>query len=720
MPKFPVSTHARHSAKHWGLAAFLGLARVAAPSVAAAQTRTIPADCSPINVKDPTYGAQGDGVTDDTAAIRKALIGDRTTAPLETQPDYYDPRPRVVYFPAGTYLVSDSLVWVGGALQLQGTGSSTVIQLKDSAAGFDDGTKKKPVLQTPAGNYSFKNHIFDLVVDTGKNNPGAVGIDWIDNNVGALRNVTVRSGDGKGITGIDLTRQWPGPSLLRGVTVQGFDYGVDVAGSEYGMTFEDLTLKGQNIAALRNRDNVLCIRKLHTEAVPLAIDNQTSNGLVLLLDSTLNGAGNVAFKNGGHAYVRHVTSTGFTTLLEEQGVAMPGTSVADERLTGSIQQLFPSPPRSLNLPIEELPTLVDEPAASWKKIDCDYQGCEGVLQDALDSGASTLYFQFGVRLIGGGTFKVPKTVKRIVGFGTHINTYDQYGLTFQVTEAAAEPLVIEHFAGSLNVLHDGPRSVVVRSAQLGYQAKPGAGKLFLDDVGTSSIATVPGQKVWAWQLNIEGDQLHIDNAGASVWVFGLKSERRGTIARTTQGGYTEFLGSLLYGTESWDANSPQAAFINVESSHSIIFAMSSYVTNGFYPNVVDETRDGVQKTLPSSSLDGRFMPLFVGYKTPPPSASGSGGSGGAGEIAGAAGSGAAGSGAAGSGARGSVGGDSTGGAGPGSAGAENAGAAAGSASHASSCGCRTPGGTRTRGGRLALALLLSGAAWRRARRRKAG
>ena len=53
------------------------------------------------------YGAKGDGITDDTAAINKAMAdqnrcgkdcGSSTT------------RPAIVYFPAGTYLVSSSII----------------------------------------------------------------------------------------------------------------------------------------------------------------------------------------------------------------------------------------------------------------------------------------------------------------------------------------------------------------------------------------------------------------------------------------------------------------------------------------------------------------------------------------------------------------------------------------------------------------------------------
>jgi hypothetical protein len=57
------------------------------------------------NVKD--YGAKGDGVTDDTAAINKAISeGGRCGADCGSSTVV----PAVVYFPKGTYLVSSSIV----------------------------------------------------------------------------------------------------------------------------------------------------------------------------------------------------------------------------------------------------------------------------------------------------------------------------------------------------------------------------------------------------------------------------------------------------------------------------------------------------------------------------------------------------------------------------------------------------------------------------------
>jgi len=664
------------------------------PTAAWAANRSLPADLSPNVVTD--FGAVGDGVTDDTAAIQAALLGDRTQAEQDSSPDYYDPRPRVVYFPPGTYLVSDTLVWLGTALQVQGAGDQTVLRLEDGAPGFSDPSQPKPVLQTMDGNYSFKQHIFDLVVDTGTGNPGAVGIDWIANNLGALRRITVRSGDGQGVAGVDMTRAWPGPALLRDVQVEGFEAGIRVGNAEYGLTLEDITLRNQRTVGLSNTDNVLAIRHMTTEGVPLAIDNSGSGGHVILLDSQLNGSGAEAIRNEGHVFLRRVASSGFDALLLEHGTARPGTAVLDEYLTGTVQQLFDSPQHSLDLPIREVPEPADEPASDWYKIDCDYQGCEGVLQPALDSGKSTLYFSSGVRLVGGGPYRVPASVQRIVGFGTHINAYDESGLTFEVTEASEQPLIIEHFAGALKLKHSAKRQVVVRSCQVAqYDAGADAGELLLDDVGwvtDQPLTPAAGQRVWAWQLNIEGDQLHIDNVGGYVWVLGLKSERRGTIARTTAGGYTEFLGTLLYGTASWETDN--AAFVNEESSHSVVFSMSSYVDNGFYPYLIEETRDGVLKRQPSSALDGRTLPLFVGYRETAPTVPGLGGTGGLG--ANTAGSGASVS------------------SGPGAGGSGGSGAQSGSKDSAG-CGCHVHSAGTGLGGMwvVMLALRMARRRWRR-------
>ena len=59
----------------------------------------------PTNVKD--YGAKGDGVTDDTAAIQKAMTdGGRCGANCGASTIH----PATLYFPSGSYLISSSII----------------------------------------------------------------------------------------------------------------------------------------------------------------------------------------------------------------------------------------------------------------------------------------------------------------------------------------------------------------------------------------------------------------------------------------------------------------------------------------------------------------------------------------------------------------------------------------------------------------------------------
>jgi hypothetical protein len=74
-----------------------------------------------IDVKHPAYGAKGDGVADDTTAIQNAL-----SAVLSTG--------GVVFLPAGTYLISNTLTMPLNKAKLLGAGTGvTTIKVKNSA-----------------------------------------------------------------------------------------------------------------------------------------------------------------------------------------------------------------------------------------------------------------------------------------------------------------------------------------------------------------------------------------------------------------------------------------------------------------------------------------------------------------------------------------------------------------------------------------------------------
>jgi len=77
------------------------------------------------DVTHPDFGATGDGVTDDTAAIQAALDAVTVSGGIRT-----------VYFPSGTYLISTALNFNKHNVIYKGDGSSSIIKTKNGAVNF--------------------------------------------------------------------------------------------------------------------------------------------------------------------------------------------------------------------------------------------------------------------------------------------------------------------------------------------------------------------------------------------------------------------------------------------------------------------------------------------------------------------------------------------------------------------------------------------------------
>jgi len=326
------------------------------------------------------YGAIPDDGQDDTRAIRAALSDERTE-----DVDYYG-RPKCLFFPAGTYNVSDTLSWRGCAVTVQGEGAGvTIIRLADATPLFGNSSAPRAVIRTPSGNMAFRHNFHDLTVNTGSGNPGAIGLDYISSNCGTVKNVSIVSEDRSGVAGLDMTRQWPGPLLIKNLTVTGFDCGIRVAHSEYGPTFENITLVNQNAAGIDNDGNILAIRNLSTSGTVPAIRNPVSWGYVIVLDSRFNGGGASisAIESGGLVYARNVTVDGaFQSVIRQKGAVVPGKTVG-EYVSDSVYSLWEdAPKRSLGLAIAETPEYHDQDTARWGRYEGRWYGDMGVVQPA--------------------------------------------------------------------------------------------------------------------------------------------------------------------------------------------------------------------------------------------------------------------------------------------------------------------------------------------------
>jgi hypothetical protein len=562
------------------------------------------------NVKD--YGATGDGVTNDTAAILRALEASPDDVVAHTG-DNAPERLRALYFPAGTYLVSDTLRWAVCCITLQGQGSSvSMIKLQNDAPGFNDPRERKPVLATPFGAEAFAHNIFDLTVDIGSGNPGAVGIDYLSNKHGAIKNVTIRSSDRKGKVGLDMTRTRPGPALVQRVRVEGFDYGVSVANAEYSPTFEHITLTNQNIAGMYNNGNTLTIREIRSfNSVPALKSALPFSSLTVLGGTFEGGAPNVsAIESDGYVYVRSVASRGYLSAIRVKTTVIPGAS-QKEYVSDKVFSLFESPQKTLNLPIRETPQFHDNDPNNWGRAGADLRE----LQALLNSGKSTIYFPPGVYdVLDHIVVTIPATVRRIVGFSALINTGSEGKLVFRVEEKGRHTLIIENFAAGVSVEHAARRNIALKHGSYGYIGSDGTGRLFLEDVRMRELALGKSQRVWARQLNLEGVGGKIANQGAKLWLLGLNSSGKNTVITTTDGGKTELLGGLIYPAEAFSPEEKQRpAFVSRESSQSLIYSLSSYCSDCMYDIQVEETHDDDTKRLLTSEI-GRRMPLFVGYR----------------------------------------------------------------------------------------------------------
>jgi Pectate lyase superfamily protein len=605
-------------------------------SVAIAQSSAIafelPADSGAANVK--AFGARGDGKTDDTAAIRQALESDA----------------RSVYLPNGTYLISDTLQW-GKPRQkmrvLQGQSQErTILKLKRQSAGFERPNRRKPVVTTfegPSTNQAFQNSIHDLTVEVGDNNPGAVGIRFTSNNQGTVSNVSIRAGAGRsGAVGLALTKQWPGPSLIKNVRIDGFDYGVRVGHPEFGIVFENLFLENQKVVGLENQGNLLSIQGLTSRNTVPAVQNiQDNRGFIAIANGTLEGgATEAAIENrAGHLYVRNLKTTGYRAAIRDKTQAVAGPTIS-EYVSDKIFTLFPSPSHSLGLPIQDPPSLDYPNLKDWANVTQygatpqDNKDDTAGIQAAMNSGKSVVYFPQGRYSIR-QTIRVGRNVKLITGMQSALVIQPPLRMqpepVFRIEDGQQPTVTLERLWGDYApggkfywIEQASAKTLVLRNLVLNSAAayrNTGFGPLFIEDVSAGDWV-FKRQNVWARQLNPENRGRKILNQGGTVWVLGLKTEKDGTAVETTEGGKTEILGGLLYPAmpRSQELPADQAAFINHESSLSVAIGESSY-GGGYYRTVVRETRAGTTKTLMSEGLPRRggnasIIPLYVGYREP--------------------------------------------------------------------------------------------------------
>ncbi len=529
-----------------------------------------PRDSGVVNVTD--YGALPDDGADDTAAIQRAL-------------DEHPSGNHVFYFPAGTYLISETL----RPARDDGVTKRNIFQGQDRQRTIlklvDDLDHRDAVIDYRSGPAQFfRNAVRNLTIDIGRGNPNATGLKFNASNQGTVANVTIRSADRSGRVGLDLRHSDEvGPLLVRNVEIVGFQVGIWSAWQTASQTFEDITLREQTNKGWVNEasQSVFAHRVRSFGNVP-AIWNApwklpgSGQGKFLLVDAVLKGSGTAAaetaaIQNQKATFVRDVRTPGFGRALQNSQIgyrgngSLDGQSVEEYWANGSANsrrggpaELFPSPDQSLRLPVRNAPEAAtvdnfsrwDGPHRHGGKAD-DGQDDTEAIQAALDSGATTIHLPRGTWRVD-GTITLDGDVHRLLGTEAHLGGRG----TVRIVGDGPEPVTIERLqGGGITYEHDGHRTAVFRHL-LGWTyraARPGVGDVFVEDVVGAPVV-FKEQNVWARQLDIEGDiedrpevKAKLVNDGGDVWILGFKTEDDGTHIVTRNGGRTELLGALHVG-----------------------------------------------------------------------------------------------------------------------------------------------------------------------------
>ncbi|MEM8782220.1 MAG: carbohydrate-binding protein [Planctomycetota bacterium] len=616
-----------------------------------------PWDSGVLNVTD--YGAIPNDGIDDTAAIQAAL----DEATLSQDGAFIDGRQRkatgrIVYLPDGVYDVSDTLTFIGNQRRVIVQGESrdgTVIRLSDNNPDYatPDVSQPKAVLST--GNQpgqGFRNAIRDLTVDVGSGNAGAVGIEFNANNQGSIRDVKIASSDanGAGLYGLDLSvNAQVGPFYIEDLEVVGFDYGVydgdrpgTIGAGSRSITADGLVLKDQHLAGLRNENQLWNIRDFYSKNTGPAIENTGNLSVLNLIDATLVGDGSTdaAIDVSSVAYLRDVTATGYAWTADNRGTG-PAADLAAGMLDGewttfdAVSQ-FASPEVSLNLDVFDEPDIAFENDLNKWANPLDYGAAgDGVTDDtaaiqaALDDPTkTTLYFPGGKIFRIDGTLHVRGTIERIIGYEGVFLAGPDTGASIRFEDGEADAVIFERFidiservspsADSIQLIHAADRAVVFSSLS-GFDVAPsvGGGDYFLTDVVDDEVTFLnPDQDVYARQLNVENATgIGIDNRGADFWLFGFKTEGQGTKVRTADGGRTELIGAHILTSNDVPIDDPLFVIDEADASYVGVRNLRNAVGDERYVDLVEETRDGVTRTLTRTTNPGRsFIPIYTGYE----------------------------------------------------------------------------------------------------------
>jgi len=616
------------------------LAIVGSPTRASA---LFPADSGIINVRQ--FGAVGNGITDDTKAILRAI------AEIPVYVKQHPIQPRIVYFPAGTYRVSDTIVrrdaeglFEPNLVLIGESRQGTVIKLPDGAAGYGDASHPKAVIYTTSGlkfssdprnggrdylnkgegNEGFTNTIENMTIDVGRDNPGAIGIDYLANNEGVVRNVTIEA-HGAAYVGLSMIRGWPGPGMISNVSIVGFDTGVDIAWTELSMTFDKIRIAGSRRYGLRNRSNIVSFHDLEIATDGgYGIANVAPDGLIVGIGGRISGQGIRPLQNEG--------AVNFKDVLARKYQAADG-SLTDASLDGVFQGARRLSDAEWKLPILSPPEPDPIETTEWVNIEkfgavADPKvNSTAAFVAAFKSDARVIYIPTGEYFVD-SPIAVGDNIERIegmfsiisTGWGYHSSDGQMPKSLFITAPSRQKTLfirrltvekkygdvfaVVDHHSGATLVMSDISAFAMVNRF-------PEGGRVFGENIAAGYVYLAGRAGVWLRQLDTEGHGVRIPNNGSPLWILGVKTEQTNTLVQNMNGGEVEVVGGLIYRGYGIDPQMP--LFLNVSARLVASYAEEAFRPDAFYAVHLDSyMRDGHRvvhaEQLPKRGNIARMVP----------------------------------------------------------------------------------------------------------------
>ena len=490
----------------------------------------------------------------------------------------YVPASRIIYFPAGTYLVSDTVCYTLGSIQniyhskpfyqlargihfLGESPEKVTIKLADNSPGFEAGAGK-PVIsyiritredwRREVTNVAQLNTFSGLTVDCGQGNPGAIGLLFVSSNSGRIENCNFVSGGSE--CGVQTVSGSEG--VANNLTIRGFDYGVRTADS-HPLIWENVSLSEIHRAGMLVGGKTM-LRHVFCKDAPL-LEFAPGYGVCFADDANVNTD----------------VDPDHNTLIVRQGqeVSIYGrtTALPFGNQVWKITKEMPTFP-TLPEPADENWVCVDDFGA----IGDGLTDCSDAIQKALDSGKAGVCFGEGHYLID-RPIRIPASVQ-VVDFhfcdlfaGEHLKQAKGMG-AFEIAEDSDSLLAFcnlytfEQFYGYFRLIrHSAKRQLLCKDLHIQtaamYCNTVEGGTVWLDNcactTGTYSqdailcrigqepefCGVIPfefhGQTVYGRNLNPERADVEVLNDHSKLLVYGLKTEGPGTMLKTINGGLSE-------------------------------------------------------------------------------------------------------------------------------------------------------------------------------------